>query len=118
MRATTIMRRRYNKSTLSYYAIGLIFLCRSSFANGFTMTKRTIHQIGCFDYSNYFDTPSFRGLHMSSQFSMDGVVPLNQIFQKAVVLQRSGDRSGALREYKQFVKVANSQDVDPSLYVS
>ena len=104
----TIMRRRYNNSSTLSYAIGLIFLCRPSFTNGFTTTKRTIHH----------DAPSFRRLHMSSQFSMDEVVPLNQIFQKAVVLQRSGDRSGALCEYKQFVKVANSQDVDPSLYVS
>ena len=54
---------------------------------------------------------------MSSQFSMEEV-PLNQIFQKAVVLQRSGDRDGALAQYKQFLKVAESHDVDPSLYVS
>ena len=54
---------------------------------------------------------------MSSQFSMEEV-PLNQIFQKAVVLQRSGDRDGALDQYKQFLKVAESHDVDPSLYVS
>ncbi|KAL7531902.1 hypothetical protein ACHAWF_003947 [Thalassiosira exigua] len=51
----------------------------------------------------------------SSQFSMEEV-PLNQIFQKAVVLQRSGDRHGALREYGQFLKVAKSHDVEPSLY--
>lgn len=56
-------------------------------------------------------------LNMSSKFSMEEV-PLNQIFQKAVVLQRSGDRDGALREYTQFLKVAESHDVDPSLYVS
>lgn len=43
-------------------------------------------------------------------------IPLNQIFQKAVVLQRSGDRSGALREYQHFLKVAESNEVDPSLY--
>jgi len=54
---------------------------------------------------------------MSSQFSMEEV-PLNQIFQKAVVLQRSGDRDGALDQYNQFLKVAESHDVDPSLYVS
>ena len=54
---------------------------------------------------------------MSSQFSMEEV-PLNQIFQKAVVLQRSGDRDGALDQYKQFLKVAESHDVDPLLYVS
>ena len=52
-----------------------------------------------------------------SNFSMEEI-PLNQIFQKAVVLQRSGDRDGALVEYQQFLKVAASYDVDPSLYVS
>ncbi len=45
-------------------------------------------------------------------------LPLNQIFQKAVVLQRSGERSGALEEYKKFLKVTESHDVDPTLYVS
>ena len=57
------------------------------------------------------------GESSSSRFSMEEV-PLNQIFQKAVVLQRMGDRSGALGEYDQFLKVAESHDVDPSLYVS
>ncbi|KAL7540590.1 hypothetical protein ACHAXR_010231 [Thalassiosira sp. AJA248-18] len=52
---------------------------------------------------------------MSSGFSMEEV-PLNQIFQKAVVLQRSGDRCGALDEYQKFLKVTKSQDVDPLLY--
>lgn len=51
----------------------------------------------------------------SSQFSMEEI-PLNQIFQKAVVLQRMGDRTGALREYNHFLKVAETHDVDPSLY--
>ena len=51
----------------------------------------------------------------SSQFSMEEI-PLNQIFQKAVVLQRMGDRTGALQEYNHFLKVAESHDVDPSLY--
>ncbi|KAL7501438.1 hypothetical protein ACHAWT_010407 [Skeletonema menzelii] len=51
----------------------------------------------------------------SSQFSMEEI-PLNQIFQKAVVLQRMGDRTGALQEYNHFLKVAETHDVDPSLY--
>jgi len=51
----------------------------------------------------------------SSKFSMEEV-PLNQIFRKAVVLQRSGDRSGALVEYEKFLNVAKSHEVDPSLY--
>ena len=50
-----------------------------------------------------------------SQFSMEEI-PLNQIFQKAVVLQRMGDRNGALQEYNHFLKVAETHDVDPSLY--
>jgi tetratricopeptide (TPR) repeat protein len=51
----------------------------------------------------------------SSQFSMEEV-PLNQIFQKAVVLQRMGDRTGALREYNHFLQVAETHDVDPALF--
>jgi len=51
----------------------------------------------------------------SSHFSMEEV-PLNQIFQKAVVLQRMGDRTGALREYNHFLQVAETHDVDPVLY--
>ncbi|KAL9187061.1 hypothetical protein ACHAXT_010781 [Thalassiosira profunda] len=43
-------------------------------------------------------------------------VPLARIFQKAVVLQRSGNRQGALEQYEQFLKVAISHEVDPSLY--
>ena len=42
--------------------------------------------------------------------------PLNRIFQRAVVLQRMGDRSGCLREYEKFITVANVHDVDPMLY--
>jgi tetratricopeptide (TPR) repeat protein len=51
----------------------------------------------------------------NTQFSMEEI-PLNQIFQKAVVLQRSGDRQGALREYNHFLKVAETHQVDRSLY--
>ena len=42
--------------------------------------------------------------------------PLNEMFQKAVVLQRSGDREGALAEYTRFLRVAISNDVDPELF--
>ncbi|EED91975.1 predicted protein [Thalassiosira pseudonana CCMP1335] len=43
-------------------------------------------------------------------------VPLSQTFQKGVVLQRAGDREGALDAYNEFLKAAQSHDVDPSLY--
>ncbi|KAL3816903.1 hypothetical protein ACHAXA_006979 [Cyclostephanos tholiformis] len=42
--------------------------------------------------------------------------PLNRIFQRAVVLQRMGDRGGCLAEYERFLNVAETYDVDPSLY--
>ena len=51
----------------------------------------------------------------SSQFSMEEI-PLKQLFEKAVVLQRMGDRTGALQEYNHFLQVAETHDVDPSLY--
>ena len=54
---------------------------------------------------------------INSSFRVEEL-PLNQIFQKALVLQRSGDRSGSLDEYERFLKVAESHDVDPILYVS
>jgi tetratricopeptide (TPR) repeat protein len=52
----------------------------------------------------------------NSNFELIEDVPLNQIFQKAVVLQRMGDRSGCLAEYERFITVAQSHDVHPSLY--
>lgn len=52
----------------------------------------------------------------NESFQIIEELPLNQIFQKAVVLQRSGDRSGSLEEYIRFLKVAESHDVDPMLY--
>mmetsp|Transcript_25374 Transcript_25374/g.53111 ORF Transcript_25374/g.53111 Transcript_25374/m.53111 type:complete len:227 (-) Transcript_25374:3-683(-) len=42
--------------------------------------------------------------------------PLSETFQKAVVLQRAGDRTGALDAYQHFLKVAHAHDVDPMLY--
>jgi tetratricopeptide (TPR) repeat protein len=41
---------------------------------------------------------------------------LSQTFQRALILQRSGDRSGALKAYQDFLKVAEMHDVDPMLY--
>lgn len=44
-------------------------------------------------------------------------IPLSQIFQRAMVLQRSGvDREGALKAYEEFLTVAKLHDVDPFLY--
>lgn len=44
-------------------------------------------------------------------------IPLSQIFQRAMVIQRSGiDRDGALKAYNEFLQVAELHDVDPSLY--
>ena len=100
---------------------GLVLLCLR-IAHGFTAPSLKLAPRGNGDTS-FITTQSRLGspLHMqsenSSSFSMEEV-PLAQIFQKAVVLQRSGDRSGALREYQQFLNVAKSHDVDPSLYVS
>lgn len=77
----------------------------------FQPNTEAIHSVGAIRRSSI-------PLHMigeSSGFSMEEV-PLSQIFQKAVILQRSGDRSGALTEYQQFLKVAESHDVDPMLY--
>jgi hypothetical protein len=44
------------------------------------------------------------------------VEPLNRIFQRAVILQRMGERMGCLVEYERFLQVARTNDVDPSLY--
>lgn len=52
----------------------------------------------------------------TTNFELIEDVPLNQIFQKAVVLQRMGDRNGCLAQYERFITVAQSHDVDPSLY--
>lgn len=43
-------------------------------------------------------------------------VPLAQIFQRAMVLQRSGIRDDAIKAYEEFLQVAELHNVDPSLY--
>lgn len=45
-------------------------------------------------------------------------IPLSQIFQRAMVLQRTGadGRDDALKAYEEFLQVAELHDVDPSLY--
>ena len=57
-------------------------------------------------------------IHPSTNANLELIedLPLNQIFQKAVVLQRMGDRTGCLAEYERFITVAQSHDVHPSLY--
>lgn len=42
--------------------------------------------------------------------------PLSVIFQRAVVLQRSGDHKEALKEYELFIKAAEQCDVSPVMY--
>ena len=42
--------------------------------------------------------------------------PLSVIFQRGVVLQRSGDHEGALKEYKLFIKAAEGCGVDPKMF--
>ena len=76
-------------------------------------------------HGNQFDGTVSSSILLSMKQADDGSdscrfedMPLNQIFQKAVVLQRSGDRSGSLEEYYRFLKVAEYHDVDPTLYVS
>jgi len=107
---------------------GIILLC-THFANGFVpiSKRRGKGHVGLPLFERLTNQCSNHPSHVlresdddgdrspRKRFSMDEV-PLNQIFQKAVVLQRSGDRSGALYEYEQFLKVAQSHDVDPSLY--
>lgn len=42
--------------------------------------------------------------------------PLSVIFQRGVVLQRSGDHEGALKEYKLFIKAAEGCGVSPNMF--
>lgn len=126
------MPRGSHKLSLSY-TYGAMILSSSSVHGFTTPPKERIYR----GNADAYDVPPFAilpehgntkhsfgirsiPLHMLSESDISGFsmeeVPLNQIFKKAVVLQRSGDRSGALREYQQFLKVADSNDVDPSLY--
>ncbi len=42
--------------------------------------------------------------------------PLSARFQRAVVLQRAGDHTSALKEYETFVKAAEQCEISPSTY--
>eukprot|EP00536_Pseudo-nitzschia_multiseries_P002849 jgi/Psemu1/184473/e_gw1.39.87.1 len=42
--------------------------------------------------------------------------PLSVIFQRGLVLQRSGDYNGALKEYKFFIKAAEGCGVSPEMF--
>ena len=100
---------------------GMIILLCTSFARGLTSSyvvrnSGKQHAVSPLYHSNKQLGRLSMMAREEAQFIDD--IPLNQIFQKAVVLQRSGDRYGALREYDQFLRVAKSHDVDPSLYVS
>lgn len=95
-----------------YHAAAIEFRGSATEANSLLQQKRSRHHYIQLDMSDGDDDNIVSG---SSQFSMEEI-PLNQIFQKAVVLQRMGDRNGALQEYNHFLKVAETHDVDPSLY--
>lgn len=55
-----------------------------------------------------------------NDFGQDAVLeneePLSVIFQRGVVLQRSGDHEGALKEYKLFIKAAEGCGVSPDMF--
>ena len=55
-----------------------------------------------------------------NDFGQDAVLeneePLSVIFQRGVVLQRSGDHLGALKEYKLFIKAAEGCGVSPDMF--
>lgn len=47
---------------------------------------------------------------------LDNEEPLSVMFQRAVILQRSGDHTAALKEYELFIKAAKQCDVSPEMY--
>lgn len=47
---------------------------------------------------------------------MENEEPLSVIFQRAVVLQRSGESDEALKDYDLFIKAAKQCDVSPEMY--
>uniref|UniRef100_A0A7S4ASB1 MalT-like TPR region domain-containing protein n=1 Tax=Pseudo-nitzschia australis TaxID=44445 RepID=A0A7S4ASB1_9STRA len=49
-------------------------------------------------------------------YVLDNEEPLSVIFQRGLVLQRSGDYEGALKEYNFFVKAAEGCGVSPEMF--
>jgi len=52
----------------------------------------------------------------SEDVVLENEEPLSVIFQRGVVLQRSGDHEGALKEYKFFIKAAEQCGVSPEMF--
>jgi len=52
----------------------------------------------------------------SERYQKDGEESLVHLFQRALVMQRSGDGEGALIEYERFIKAAKQCDVPPKQY--
>ncbi len=63
---------------------------------------------------------ALRSFNDDNDFGEDMVLeneePLSVIFQRGVVLQRSGDHEGALKEYKLFIKAAEGCGVSPNMF--
>jgi tetratricopeptide (TPR) repeat protein len=59
-------------------------------------------------------TPS--ALHERRTIELDNDENLKAIFERAVVLQRSGSHMEALEEYERFIKAAKSTNQDPKKY--
>ena len=73
----------------------------SAFTITTTTTKTTIRRLsGKLSSSSLFSSSIPEGA------SLDGDEPLSVLFQRAVVLQRSGDPQAALKEYQLFLKAA------------
>lgn len=112
------LKARLTMATAKTLLIISIFAVHTCLVSCFVVTKRV-------DTSSVFS--SNRDVHQHSaqnendrnRFTPDNMdeIPLSQIFQRAMVLQRSGvDRDGALKAYEEFLTVAKLHDVDPSLY--
>ena len=71
--------------------------------------------------SRYHHNHNYRAKSISSLFAHGDTIlmddePLSSRFQRAVVLQRSGDHLSALKEYQTFVKAAEQCELSPSTY--
>ena len=55
-------------------------------------------------------------LTMTGGAVLDNEEPLSAMFQRAVVLQQSGNHKAALKEYELFIKAAKQCDVSPDKY--
>jgi hypothetical protein len=87
--------------------VALLFVLRWHLVGGFLTTNRML-RVRLTEKENLRN--SFIPENMDE-------IPLSQIFQRAMVLQRTGmDTTGALKAYEEFLQVAQMHDVDPKLY--